>query len=172
VFLIDKNIEYHNNALSVGRRTAAPLKSAVRQGKIAMKIKEISLMNSIVFALILIGCASSHVLVGKARPPINSVDVKMYTTPPKQYEEIAMISASSKNSFAIGDQGKMNVVIDRLKKEAAKLGANGILLKGLGDQSTAFVGTGYTNPSGFGTFFGGTALHKSANGLAIFVMEE
>ena len=45
-------------------------------------------------------------------------------------------------------QGKTNVVMDRLKAEAAKLGANGILLKGVGDQAGGSVGMGYATASG------------------------
>jgi hypothetical protein len=44
--------------------------------------------------------------------------------------------------FAVTAQGKTNVVMDRLKAEAAKLGANGILLEGVGDQAGGSVGTG------------------------------
>jgi hypothetical protein len=45
-------------------------------------------------------------------------------------------------------QGKTNVVMDRLKTEAAKLGANGILLQGVGDQAGSSAGTGYAMASG------------------------
>ena len=64
------------------------------------------------------GCASSHVLIGTPRAPIDPVQVKMYAVPPAKFEQIAIVEASSKNSWAMGDQGKMNKVIARLKKRS------------------------------------------------------
>jgi hypothetical protein len=59
--------------------------------------------------LLLVGCAaSSHVLVGTARPPISPDQVKIYPYPPAKYEEIAIIDASSRGSPAFTDQQKMD----------------------------------------------------------------
>lgn len=119
------------------------------------------------------GCATSYVMVGQARPPISPDQVQIYLHPPaNKYSEIALLDASSKGSFAITAQGKTNVVIDRLKAEAAKLGANGILLEGVGDQAGGSVGTGYATASGHSAFgFGSSAtvFHKKGDGLAIYV---
>src|SRR5581483_11364981 len=68
-----------------------------------------------------LSCASSHVLVGTPRAPISPDQVKLYLHPPTKYEEIAVLEASSKSSWAVTDQGKTNKVIERLKAEAAKL---------------------------------------------------
>ena len=121
-----------------------------------MRMKAISLMYFIVFVATLTGCggsAGSHVMLGEVRSSINPADVKIYTSLPKQYEEIAIISATSMNAFTATDQDRMNVVIERLKKEAAALGANGILL---------------TGASGFSTFSRGNTLHKAASGVAMY----
>jgi hypothetical protein len=89
------------------------------------------------------GCATSHVMVGKARPPISPDQVQIYLHPPtSKYEEIAVLDTSSKGSFSITAQGKTNAVVDRLKAEAAKLGANGILLSGVGDQDVRLASVG------------------------------
>src|ERR1700690_4463536 len=73
----------------------------------------------------LAGCATSHVLIGRARPPISADQVQIYLHPPaNKYEEIALLDTSSKNSFSFTAQGKTDAVIGRLKAEAAKLGAN------------------------------------------------
>jgi hypothetical protein len=105
------------------------------------------------------GCATSYVMVGQARPPISPDQVQIYLHPPaNKHSEIALLDTSSKGSFAITAQGKTNVVIDRLKAEAAKLGANGILLEGVGDQAAGSVGTGYATASGNSAFgFGSSA---------------
>jgi hypothetical protein len=81
-----------------------------------------------VFAAMLFGCAtSSHVMIGTARPPISPESVRVYVQPPEKYEEIAALDATSSGSFAITSQQNMDKAIGRMKEEAAKLGANGIL---------------------------------------------
>ena len=118
------------------------------------------------------GCATSYVMVGQARPPISPDQVQIYLHPPAKYVEIALLDTSSRGSFAVTAQGKTNVVMDRLKAEAAKLGANGILLEGVGDQAGGSVGTGYATASGHSAFgFGSaaTVYHKKGGGLAIYV---
>lgn len=122
-----------------------------------------------------VGCASSHILVGKARPPISPEQVKIYLRPPAKYEEIAILEASSKSSWAVTQQGKMNKAIERLKEEAARLGANGILLQGSGTEYGASVNTGAATTTGntaYGTGVSVPVMHKAVSGLAIFVSEE
>jgi hypothetical protein len=129
---------------------------------------------SLIVVLLLAGCAaSSHILTGTKRPPIDPAQVKLYSQPPVKYEEVAIIEASSRNSFAIGDQGKVNVVIERLKAEAAQLGANGVLLQMTGSETVGGVVTGFSggsNPS-FGTGIYTQALHKTGRALAIQVQQ-
>ena len=76
---------------------------------------------------------SSHVLIGTARPAISPESVRVYYTPPPKYEEIATISASSQGSLALTSQQNMDKAMQRMKAEAAKVGANGILLQGVRD---------------------------------------
>ena len=90
----------------------------------------------------LAACVSSHVLIGKPRPPISPDQVTVYTQPPASYEQIARLDSSSRSSFSFGAQAKTNKVIERLKQEAAKLGANGVLLQGISDQQSGSIGTG------------------------------
>src|SRR5882672_4924127 len=102
-------------------------------------------MRSVLVAsllVILAGCATSHVMVGNARPAISPSQVKIYLHPPEKYEEIAILDTSSQGSFSFTQQGKMDVVVERLKAEAAKLGANGILLESTGDRYGGSVSTG------------------------------
>lgn len=137
------------------------------------------LTGLVLAALLIAGCASSHVLVGTARPAISPDQVKIYFRPPAKFEEIATLQSSSRASLAITDQGKTNKVIERLKKEAAKLGANGILLQGIGDQQTGSAGTSFGTATfggstGFGIGIGTSAaiMQKAGSGLAIYVTEE
>jgi len=129
--------------------------------------------------LALAGCATtSHVITGKPRAPIDPLQVTLYSVAPPKYEEIAVIEASSRSSFAVGDQHKMDAVIERLKKEAASLGANGVLLQrtgsdGGGGSVGAGVGTGVGGGGvSIGTSIFTTSANKTGGGLAIYVAPE
>jgi len=127
----------------------------------------------------LAACASSHVLVGHARAPIAPEQVQVYLRAPERCEEIALIESSSRGWIAFTAQAKTDKVIDRLKREAASLGANGIVLQGLADTNSGAVGSGFatatasgrtTNTVGFGVST--TIRSKSANAVAIYVPAE
>src|SRR5215471_4620253 len=128
-------------------------------------------------AAMLLGCAtSSHVMTITARPPISPESVRVYVQPPERYEEVATLDASSQGSFAITSQQNMDKAIARMKEEAAKLGANGILLQGVQDQQSGSIGTGvgsssYGPGSSTGVGVGGSfgIYNKAAHGIAIFV---
>jgi hypothetical protein len=130
-----------------------------------------------IWALGLAGCATSHVMIGTARPPISPDMVQIYMRPPTtHYEEIARLDTSSQGSFSFTAQAKTDAVISRLKAEAAKLGANGVILQGIGDQSSGSVGTGGGSESysSGGSFGGGIGINlettrKIGGGVAIFV---
>lgn len=77
----------------------------------------------------LISCAgSSHRLVGNAHPAISPDQVSVYTQAPESFEEIAQIRASSGASLRSAAE-KTDLAIDALKREAARLGANAIVLE-------------------------------------------
>jgi len=76
----------------------------------------------------------SHVIVGETQTPIDYTDVKVYTDYPDNYEEIAIMEASSDLSYKdlsieFTHQQKTNKALERLKKEAALLGANGVVIQ-------------------------------------------
>ncbi|RUO40277.1 hypothetical protein [Idiomarina aquatica] len=129
-------------------------------------------------ALLLVGCASptSTTLVGEKRAAIAPEQVQIYTEKPENYEPIALLSVTSDGSWSFGEQAKMDAVIRLLKQEAAKVGANGVLLQATADQrdNSIYVGTGVGRYSGnvglsvqLGRVFGLT--DKTAEGLAIYV---
>ena len=129
-----------------------------------------------VLAIGLAACApSSHILVGAARPPISPSEVKIYLKPPPSFQEIAILNASA-NSMGTGGQGSVDTVIQRLKEQAAKLGANGILLEGMSDRETGSLGggsgsTSYSSNSAVGVGLGASLgiFKKTGEGRAIYV---
>jgi hypothetical protein len=130
-------------------------------------------------ALLLSGCStSSHVLIGTPRPPISPDSVRVYLQPPPKYEQIATLNASSQGSLALTSQQNMDKAMERMKNEAAKLGANGVLLQGVQDQQSGSIGTGvgntsYSGNSSVGVGVGGSfgLYNKATQGLAIYVPE-
>jgi hypothetical protein len=137
-------------------------------------------LKSLLVGLIVLGltaCSTSHVMIGKARPPISPDMVQVYMQPPQaHYEQIARLDTSSQGSFSFTAQSKTDAVIKRLKEEAAKLGANGVLLEGIGDRSSGSIGTGggsesYSRSGSVGGGIGISAglSHKVGGGLAIYV---
>jgi hypothetical protein len=130
-----------------------------------------------VLAMGLAACApSSHILVGTARPPISPSDVKIYLQPPPTFEQIAILNASANSMFGTGGQGSVDKVMQRLKEQAAKLGANGIILEGMFDRQTGSLGggsgsTSYSSNSAVGVGAGASLgiFKKTGEARAIFV---
>jgi hypothetical protein len=123
-------------------------------------------------ALVLSACVSSHVMVGKARPPISPQDVQVYFQPPPKFEQIAILDTSSRASLSFSAQGKTDKVIERLKEQAAKLGANGVLIQSIGDRASGSVGIGFgaaSAGSGVGVGTSSASYQKAGNGVAIYV---
>ena len=121
---------------------------------------------------LIIGCVPvSHIVVGETREPIHPSNVKIYIDYPEEYEKIALIDAGS--NFAFKDpailfsyQSKMDKVVERLKIEAAQLGANGILIVNTDNkiyQSISSDGDGSTHSS--------SHTEKFGKAIAIYVLE-
>tara|TARA_Y100001970_G_scaffold112412_1_gene140266 strand:- start:1615 stop:2037 length:423 start_codon:yes stop_codon:yes gene_type:complete len=82
----------------------------------------------------------SHIVVGETREPIDFSKVGIYIDYPDSFEKIAIIEAGS--GLALKDlsiefthQQKTDKALERLKVEAASLGANGIVIENLSTQT-------------------------------------
>jgi hypothetical protein len=136
---------------------------------------------AVVVALSVAACTTPNTVVvtGAARPPIAPADVKIYSHPPPVFEEVAMLNASSSSMFTTGGQHTVDKVIADLKEQAAKLGANGVILEGFSDSQTGSLGTGVgsssaSSNSAVGVGVGGSLgiFQKTGHGRAIFVEPE
>lgn len=132
----------------------------------------------LVATVVLTGCTltrGSHLVIGSTRAPTNPANVRIYTELPAKYEKIAMVSADSRNDFA-SQQNLSDHAIERLKEEAAEVGANGILLNGFGNYvvgSSGVVNVLQTSPhTAFGVGGMVTRTGKEAEGLAIYVPQQ
>jgi len=133
--------------------------------------------TSLLGALMVVACApSSHILTGPVRAPISPSEVKIYSAPPPRFQEIALLDANSKSFFGTGGQQAMDKVIERLKREAAQLGANGVIIGDIADSQMGAIGTGvgsdsYSRNSAVGVGVGGSLgiYKKTGKGTAIYV---
>ncbi|WP_454828279.1 hypothetical protein [Pseudoxanthomonas wuyuanensis] len=130
------------------------------------------LVAMLALAAVLGGCAgSSKVMLGQPRPPVDPAQVQIYRTPPAGSLEIAQLESTSAVGF--GTQGQTDAAVARLKREAAALGANGVVLMGVGSSGSPVgmsVGAGsYGRHSGGGVGIGIPTTQRRAAGVAIYV---
>jgi hypothetical protein len=131
-------------------------------------------------AAALLACAPVPVLVGTVHPPLPPADVQILLEPPtRPYEPIAVLTASSKYGFAFSAQRKDDIVMQRLKEQAARLGANGVLLEEIANDPDAssiasWVGTAYTGSRGNLDLGIGTSLAspRFGRGTAIYLVPQ
>lgn len=104
-------------------------------------------------------CASgSAIVTGTKRTAIAPDQVTLFLEPPAEFEVVALVSASSDAGWTA--QGSLDYAVAELKKQAAKLGANGVLILSTGETtSTVFLAPGMAVP----------VAAKTAQGQAIFV---
>lgn len=124
---------------------------------------------------VLAGCAStSKVMLGPAFAPVPAESVRVYVDPPAHFQEIARLETDSAIGF--GTPGQTDSAIATLRREAAALGANGVLLLGVDTVAPPVgvsVGTGIVR-SRMGVFgsVGVPTSQRRAVGVAIRVLED
>lgn len=106
----------------------------------------------------------SHILLGKKRAPIDPEEVVIYFDPPEHYEKVAMVEGDSMGAFAFSSQAKTDKAIQRMKKQAAKLGANAIILQSQSQRDSGAV----IVPSGNSAVAISGGMIKNTSGLAIW----
>ena len=105
--------------------------------------------------LLLAGCASgSSIVVGEVREAIDPNQVKLYLEVPESYKIIGIVTASSDAGWT--EQDSVDYAVKELKNQAAKLGANGVIIESTGEQNSTTIG-GYDK--------------KSVTGKAIYVKQ-
>jgi hypothetical protein len=123
------------------------------------------------------GCApAAPKLTGPARVPIPVEQVMIYDQPPANAQDVAVLHATSHSVFSPGGPSEIDKVVQRLKVQAAQLGANGLVLQGFSDRRTASLGAGagsesYGRSSAVGVGASGSfgVFKKTGEALAIFV---
>lgn len=121
------------------------------------------------FTILLVSACTtgSYIVTGTKRPAIPIEDVKIYQKYPTTYETIGMVKSQSE--VLISQQDAVDRAVTELKKQAAKIGANGIIIKSQGEKSEGSVGTYVPNSYGGGVFIGGGDTYQTLSAEAIFV---
>jgi len=118
----------------------------------------------LVSAVVFTGCASGSALVtGQTRPAIDDhTTVRILNKMPEDAEEIAVLKASSDSGWT--QQASLDYAVDELKKQAAKVGANAVVLTGRDTSSQV---------AGVPAYGGGTIVSSSevevVQGIAVWV---
>jgi hypothetical protein len=116
--------------------------------------------------VVLSGCATGSALVtGTKRTPLDPTQVKIYLEKPLNYEVIGIVNASSDAGWT--EQDKLDYAVKELQNQAAKLGANGVLLESTGEKNSTVVGNTY----GTGFYYAIPVSAKTVSGQAIHVSE-
>jgi len=116
-------------------------------------------------AILMTACASGSVIVtGTKRAPLEPSLVKLYLDPPAKFEVIGIVNASSDAGWT--EQDSVDYAVQELKNQAAKIGANGVLLGATGESTSTVVG-GY----GTGYMYAIPVTAKTVTGKAIYVSE-
>jgi len=130
-----------------------------------MYIKHLKIYVIISISVFLNACASgSAIVTGEVRSPIDFKVVQLYIDAPKKYETIGIVKASSDVGWT--EQGSQNYAVEELKKQAAKLGANGVLLITTGENTSSLVGS-----NSDGTIYTIPISEQTVTGKAIYVSE-
>ena|SRR5437773_12455 len=91
------------------------------------------------------GCAPEEATMlqtGPSRPAISPSDVKVYLVDPPKFEAIGMVNASDSSRF-MSKEELQNSILLQLKTKAAKVGANGLIIRNTGSEEVA--GNPYAN---------------------------
>ena len=121
--------------------------------------------------LLLAGCATGSALVtGVKRDPVDPSNVQIYRSRPDvKFEHIGIVKSEAEEIFS--QQEALDLALQELKIQAAKIGANGIILNTIGEKQESYAG--YTAYSfGSGSFYSGTTEYQALQGDAIYLETE
>lgn len=122
-------------------------------------MKKIILLPLALAVLLLCGCnatISKCTVIGAVHPSIKPNDVMIFQSsvlPALRYEEVANVSAVSRRT--------MQDAIDQMTVEAAKVGANGLIVTWTGTQYGGSMGYSVGSATAYGNAYGATAFGSS-----------
>ena len=128
-----------------------------------------------VLAAVLAGCASGPTRVtGQVRPAIEDyTTVTILTEMPEGAEQIAFINIDASSVGGISLQQKVDYAAVELKQQAAKVGANVVVISSTSTKSGSVIGVPMSDGySGTGTLIVQQHDKESIEGIAVYVGSE
>ncbi|WP_273994139.1 hypothetical protein [Vibrio parahaemolyticus] len=124
--------------------------------KVGLVVVALSVLNA---------CASgSAIVTGVKKPALDFNQVRLYLEVPEQYETIGIVKASS--DAGITQQASQDYAVEELKKQAAKIGANGVILTTTGENTSSIIST-----NADGSIYTIPVSAQTVSGKAVFVKE-
>jgi hypothetical protein len=123
-------------------------------------------LAAVLMSVFLFGCASGTVLL--ISPPRNATDVaqaKIYMEAPETYEVIGIVEAFSEAGTS--KEQTQNFAIGELKKQAAKIGANGVIINSIDEEQVSYSMPNSAAAYGGGGGPGSGVLAGSKTGIAV-----
>ncbi len=128
-------------------------------------IRHFQIVAALFLLLLLTACSDgSYILTGELRAPVDESDVIIYLEDHADYETIGWVEAVSDIGFS--RQKAQDKVVKQLKKQAAKMGANGVILSAVYSENEHEDGI-YVD----GIYFSSSNKKMKAQGKAVFVFE-
>lgn len=145
-----------------------------------MPVNRAALLTATIIVFALNACATNQkIITGTPLPPISSNKVKIYSHPPESFKEIAILNASKNDLLGLQKPQSNKAIIEQLKRSAASLGANGILIRSRDHKRQNVIGSGYGVDGSTATSSKSREANSTAdsqNGLvhavAIYVLDE
>ncbi|RBP83560.1 hypothetical protein EBI01_07445 [Marinomonas rhizomae] len=137
-------------------------------------INFIKYLSALALPVLLLGCSSgSHVVTGQQMPELEVEQVTIFEQAPVfDYKVVGTVKASSDNGFT--EESRKEKATQELKEQAAKIGANGVILDEVTQLSFRRLGTGVgvsaNSSGGLGTSIGSSFSFPTteAKGTAIY----
>jgi hypothetical protein len=152
---------------------------ALLPGSLPLRVYHSLILGSVIAFLapfFITGCGTNVTMIGNPRPAIGAAAVRIYETPPRRYEQIAILNSSAGTTWIFHDQDSLAEVLARLRAQAAAVGANGVLLQEIYDRPVGGLSFG-VGGFGFGHhgFYGGSGavggplINRRVQAEAIYV---
>ena len=110
-----------------------------------MSAGRIALLLTLLSGLLpLAGCVTSKTkLLADGGPPIAPESVAIYGSLPPRYRHVAFVEAHIYGSYFMSDEARQRQAVNSLARAAARVGANGLVIRNFHPGSVRPFGSGY-----------------------------
>ena len=117
-------------------------------------------------AMLLTGC-NPKVMPAQPHPPASPHQIELYQAQPPKYELLGTVTVPSDLDTVWDKHGNANGLFDEMKRQAAQLGANGLMLLPLKHQIQSRISAGYRGEFYFVPMKGGKSPAAIAQAISV-----